>query len=49
MWRNIAANVVRSVSPEPWIDRRGRLKGNILAAIDVLIGRSSPNRIVRLS
>lgn len=49
MWRNIAANVVRSVSPEPWIDRRGRLKGNVLAAVDLMLGRSSPNRIVQLS
>jgi polysaccharide biosynthesis transport protein len=48
MWRNIAANLVRSVSPEPWIDRRGRLKGNALAAIDLVLGRSSPRRILQL-
>jgi succinoglycan biosynthesis transport protein ExoP len=49
MWRNIAANLVHSLSPEPWIDRRGRLKGNVLAAVDLVLGRSSPRRILQLS
>lgn len=49
MWRNIAANLLHSLSPEPWIDRRGRLKGNVLAAIDLVLGRSSPRRILQLS
>jgi polysaccharide biosynthesis transport protein len=49
MWRNIAANLVHSLSPEPWIDRRGRLKGNALAVIDLVLGRSSPRRILQLS
>jgi GT2 family glycosyltransferase len=48
MWRNIAANLARSFYPEPWIDRRGRLKGNVLALIDYLRGRISPDRILRL-
>jgi GT2 family glycosyltransferase len=45
MWRNVAANLVRSFRPEPWIDRKGRLKGNLLALIDVATGRASPLRI----
>jgi GT2 family glycosyltransferase len=45
MWRNLAANLVRSFYPEPWIDRKGRLKGNMLALIDFAIGRISPLRI----
>jgi len=48
MWRNIAANLARSVFPEPWVDRKGRLKGNLLAVIDILRGRSSPGRILQL-
>jgi hypothetical protein len=48
IWRNIAANLVRSFWPEPWIDRRGRLKGNILALVDMLVGRISPGRILQL-
>jgi Glycosyl transferase family 2 len=48
MWRNIAANMARSFFPEPWVDRKGRLKGNLLALIDMLRGRISPGRILQL-
>jgi len=47
MWRNLAANLLRSFYPEPWIDRKGRLKGNFLALIDLLIGRLTPRRILQ--
>jgi hypothetical protein len=46
--RNIAANLARSIYPEPWIDRHGRLKGNILALMDLLRGKASPARILQL-
>lgn len=46
MSRNILANVVRSFRPEPWVDRRGRLKGNLLAVYDLLRGKLSPANIV---
>jgi hypothetical protein len=49
MWRNIAANLARSLVPEPWIDRKGRLKGNILALVDIARGRISPDRILELN
>jgi hypothetical protein len=48
MWRNIAANLLRSLYPEPWIDRKGRLKGNLIALADVLTSRLSPMRILKL-
>jgi GT2 family glycosyltransferase len=48
MWRNLASNVVRSLHPEPWVDRRGRLKGNLLALKDMASGRISPRRILHL-
>jgi len=48
MWRNLAANLVRSFHPEPWIDRKGRLKGNMLALLDVARGDVSPHRILQL-
>jgi GT2 family glycosyltransferase len=48
IWRNMAANLARSLYPEPWIDRRGRLKGNVLALIDMITGRISPGRILQL-
>jgi GT2 family glycosyltransferase len=48
MWRNVAANLVRSFYPEPWVDRRGRLKGNLMALVDMVRGRISPSRILQL-
>ena len=45
MTRNILANCVKCVRPEPEIDRRGRLAGNLLAAGDLLRGRVTPERI----
>jgi hypothetical protein len=41
-------NLVRSAAPEPNIDRRGRLKGNLLALRDLLSGQISPMRILDL-
>jgi len=48
VWRNLAANLLYSFRPEPWIDRRGRLKGNFIALKDALLGRISPDRILQL-
>jgi GT2 family glycosyltransferase len=46
--RNIIANVTKSLRPEPWVDRRGRLRGNFLAIGDVLRGRIDPMRVLTL-
>ncbi|MFM5885570.1 MAG: glycosyltransferase family 2 protein [Novosphingobium sp.] len=46
--RNLAANLVKSIRPEPHVDRRGRLKGNLLALVDLLRGQLDPGRIVSL-
>lgn len=48
MARNIAANLARSVVPEPYIDRRGRLRGNVLAMAHILMGRIEPEYILRI-
>lgn len=48
MARNVAANVVKSVRPEPYVDRKGRLKGNLLAAYHILKGRVDPEYILKL-
>ena len=48
IWRNIAANTVKSFWPEPYIDRRGRLKGNILAAFHLVRGKIEPEFILKL-
>ena len=46
--KNLAANLVLSIRPEPHVDRRGRLRGNLLAIGDLLRGRLDPRRIVSL-
>ncbi|MGE0849753.1 MAG: glycosyltransferase family 2 protein [Hyphomicrobiaceae bacterium] len=48
MGRNIAANLAKSVRPEPWIDRRGRLRGNLIAGYHVLRGRVEPEYVLEL-
>ena len=48
MGRNIAANVARSIWPESYVDRRGRLRGNLLAIAHVLLGRVEPEYILKL-
>lgn len=48
MARNVAANLAKSLWPEPYVDRRGRLKGNILAAYHVLRGRIEPEFVLNL-
>jgi GT2 family glycosyltransferase len=42
--RNILANLAKSLRPEPWIDRRGRLRGNLLALADLARGQVRPER-----
>jgi GT2 family glycosyltransferase len=48
MARNLVANLVRSFWPEPWIDRRGRLRGNLLAACHLMMGRIEPEYILKI-
>lgn len=45
---NILANLVHYLRPEPYIDRRGRLLGNWYALVDILRGKSAPERILEL-
>ena len=49
LWRNVVANLAKSVHPEPWIDRRGRLRGNLLGMIDLVKGKLAPRRILDLN
>ncbi|MFT3691030.1 glycosyltransferase [Paenirhodobacter sp.] len=48
VFRNVASNVVLSLRPEPFVDRKGRLRGNILGIADVLRGRLAPERAAQL-
>ncbi|WP_188577411.1 glycosyltransferase family 2 protein [Azorhizobium oxalatiphilum] len=46
--RNVLSNLIRSIRPEPHVDRRGRLRGNLLGATHLLIGRIEPEYILKL-
>lgn len=46
---NLFANLLRAGFPEPHIDRFGRLRGNLIAGIDLAMGRLHPRRILDLS
>jgi GT2 family glycosyltransferase len=47
--KNVAANISRSFWPEPWVDRRGRLGGNLLGFRHLASGRCTPEYILELS
>jgi hypothetical protein len=44
VFRNMASNLLGSLKPEPFIDRRGRLRGNLMGWADILRGRLRPER-----
>ncbi|QXX73891.1 glycosyltransferase family 2 protein [Methylovirgula sp. HY1] len=46
--KNVIANSIRSLAPESYIDRRGRLRGNLLAIGDLIRRRAHPLRILDL-
>jgi glycosyltransferase involved in cell wall biosynthesis len=48
MSRNLLANLANAIRPEPWVDRRGRVLGNVLGFFDLLVGRLHPRRILEL-
>ena len=48
IFRNTASNLVRAFTPEPYVDRKGRVKGNMLAVFDALRGRLAPERAASL-
>lgn len=48
MRNNVSSNLWGSLWPEPYIDRRGRLIGNLLAVRDLATRRMHPRRILEL-
>jgi GT2 family glycosyltransferase len=48
MLRNVLANTGKSFRPEPWVDRRGRLKGNLHAICDFVTGKLDPRKILTM-
>ncbi|MFS2155237.1 glycosyltransferase [Rhizobium sp. Rhizsp42] len=49
IFRNTASNFTGAIWPEPFIDRRGRVRGNLLAAFDALRGRLEPERAAAIA
>ncbi|MGV1760054.1 glycosyltransferase [Rhizobium sp. A22-96] len=45
---NMAMNFARAARPEPFVDRRGRLRGNLIAIVDLLRGHLQPERAAGL-
>jgi GT2 family glycosyltransferase len=43
-----AKNILKSLRPEPWVDRLGRLRGNLIAFADLLRGELCPTKITRM-
>ncbi|NUS66857.1 MAG: glycosyltransferase family 2 protein [Ensifer adhaerens] len=48
MGGNVAANILGSLKPQGLVDRRGRLKGNVVALLDFIRGRLDPMRVLDL-
>lgn len=48
MRRNLLANHAKSLRPERWVDRKGRVWGNWLGLADLVRGRLHPERINQL-
>lgn len=46
--RNLLANHIKTLFPEPFIDRRGRAIGNWIGLFHVLTGRADPTAVLRL-
>jgi hypothetical protein len=46
--RNMVANHLKALKPEPWVDRKGRVVGNWLAVADVLRGKDKPEHILKM-
>lgn len=48
IFRNMSKNMVRALWPEAHVDRRGRLRGNVIALADLLRGRMTPERVLEV-
>lgn len=46
--RNFLANLVKSFKPESYVDRRGRLRGNLIGIFHVITGRLTPEYVLEL-
>ncbi|MGZ9723584.1 glycosyltransferase family 2 protein [Rhizobium miluonense] len=48
MGGNVASNIIGSINPPPYVDRRGRLRGNLIALRHLLVGSLDPRHITHM-
>lgn len=48
VFKNFASNAAFSFCPEPYVDRLGRLRGNVRGAAELVLGCASPERALLL-
>ena len=46
--KNVLANSIKSIRPESYVDRRGRLRGNFIGMFHLMTGRLTPEYILKL-
>jgi GT2 family glycosyltransferase len=46
--KNVTANLVKSIRPESYVDRRGRLLGNLIGIFHLITGRLTPEYILNM-
>jgi GT2 family glycosyltransferase len=46
--KNFLANLLKSIRPESYIDRRGRLRGNLIGILHLITGRFTPEYILKM-
>ncbi len=46
--RNFLANLAKSIRPESYVDRRGRLLGNLLGTFHLISGQATPEYVLKL-
>jgi GT2 family glycosyltransferase len=44
--KNFLANLIKSIKPESYVDRRGRLRGNLIGIAHLITGRLTPEYIL---
>jgi GT2 family glycosyltransferase len=47
--KNFLANLVKSIHPESYVDRRGRLRGNLIGLFHLMTGRLTPEYVLKLN
>lgn len=46
--KNLCANLAKCLRPESYIDRRGRLRGNLIGILHLITGRLTPEYILKM-